>query len=227
VTYILHIETSTKVCSVALSCNGKCIDFVTESSLDFVHSERLNVLILDLLTRNGVDIKILAAVSVSSGPGSYTGLRIGVSTAKGLCYALSIPLIEIDSLSALAGLIKRQNTFVESVILSMIDARRMEAYTALFDANYYPIKPVSADVFDVSYLAEISEHKQIVLVGDAQDKCRSLWAERKNFHFSNLKADARGQIELTYDKFRKEDFVDLVYFEPQYFKDFQPGVKAK
>jgi tRNA threonylcarbamoyladenosine biosynthesis protein TsaB len=227
VAYILQIETSTKVCSVALSCNGSCLDYITESSADFVHSERLNVLIGDLLGRCGIGFSDLAAVSVSSGPGSYTGLRIGVSTAKGLCYALSIPLIAIDSLSALAGVVKSHNTFSKSLVLSMIDARRMEAYTALFDANYYPIKPVSADIFDEFYLSELSDNQRIVLVGDAQEKCRDIWEARKNFHFTGLEADARGQIELAYEKFLNADFADLVYFEPQYFKDFQPGVKAK
>jgi tRNA threonylcarbamoyladenosine biosynthesis protein TsaB len=227
VTYILHIETSTKVCSVALSFNGACLDFITESSSDFVHSERLNMLIGDLLQQCGIGFSDLAAVAVSSGPGSYTGLRIGVSTAKGLCYALSIPLIAIDSLSALAGMVRGQRNISESLVLSMIDARRMEAYTSLFDSNYYPIKPVSADIFDEMYLSELSEQQHVILVGDAQEKCRDLWAARKNFHFSGLEADARGQIELAYEKFQNADFADLVYFEPQYFKDFQPGVKAK
>jgi tRNA threonylcarbamoyladenosine biosynthesis protein TsaB len=227
VVLILHIETSTKVCSVALSKNGSSVDFITEFSEDFVHSERLNILISELLNRAHVSFSDLSAVSVSSGPGSYTGLRIGVSTAKGLCYALSIPLIAVDSLSSLAYLVKKEVDNQQSLTLSMIDARRMEAYTALFDSNHYAIKPVSADIFDAQYLSNISENINVFLVGDAQEKCKDLWQGRKNFHFTNMTSDARGQIEPAFQKFIHQAFADLVYFEPQYFKDFQPGVKVK
>jgi tRNA threonylcarbamoyladenosine biosynthesis protein TsaB len=227
VSFILHVETSTKVCSVALSQNGAYLSHITESSQDFVHSERLNTLIQDLLSKNNISLSELSTVSVSSGPGSYTGLRIGVSTAKGLCYALSIPLIAIDSLSCLAYLAKSQLNINDSLVLSMIDARRMEAFTALYDDNLYAIKPVSADIFDANYLKQISENQQILLVGDAQEKCKDLWRHRANFQFTDVQPDACGQIEPAYQKLQNEDFADLVYFEPQYFKDFQIGVKAK
>ncbi len=225
--YILHLETSTKVCSVALSESGKSLGFITESSADFVHSERLNLLIVELLREHNIDMNSLSAISVSSGPGSYTGLRIGVSTAKGLCYALSIPLIAIDSLSSLAYFAKSQIETDDALLLSMIDARRMEAYTAVFDTNIYAVKPVSADIFDVNYLSEINQNQRIILVGDAQEKCKSIWSERQNMEFTGIEADARGQVEPAYKKFQNQEFADLVYFEPQYFKDFQPGVKAK
>ncbi len=225
--YILHLETSTKVCSVALSESGKSLGFITESSADFVHSERLNLLIVELLREHNIDMKALSAISVSSGPGSYTGLRIGVSTAKGLCYALTIPLIAIDSLSCLAYFAKSQIETDDALLLSMIDARRMEAYTAVFDTNMYAVKPVSADIFDANYLSEINQNQRLILVGDAQEKCKSIWSERQNIEFSGLEADARGQVEPAYKKFQSQEFVDLVYFEPLYFKDFQPGVKAK
>lgn len=225
--YILHLETSTKVCSVALSESGKILGFITESSADFVHSERLNLLIVELLCEHNINMKSLSAISVSSGPGSYTGLRIGVSTAKGLCYALSIPLIAIDSLSSLAYFAKSQIETDDALLLSMIDARRMEAYTAVFDTNMYAVKPVSADIFDANYLSEINQNLRLILVGDAQEKCKSIWSERQNIEFTGLEADARGQAELAYKKFQNQEFADLVYFEPQYFKDFQPGMKAK
>lgn len=225
--YILHLETSTKVCSVAISCDGSVLDYQTENAQDFVHSERLNGLIQDLLIRNDLNINLLVAVSISSGPGSYTGLRIGVSTAKGLCYALNIRLIAIDSLSALAHFVSSQIETKDALLLSMIDARRMEAYTALYDSNMYALKPVSADIFDAEYLSELDSNQRIMIVGDAQQKCKALWEERKNLHFTDLDADARGQIEPAYKKFLNQEFADLVYFEPQYFKDFQPGVKTK
>lgn len=225
--YILHLETSTKVCSVAISCDGSVLDYQTENAQDFVHSERLNGLIQDLLIRNDLNFNSLDSVSISSGPGSYTGLRIGVSTAKGLCYALNIPLITIDSLSALAHFARSQMETINALLLSMIDARRMEAYTALYDSNMYTLNPVSADIFDAEYLSELDTNQKILIVGDAQQKCKALWGERKNLHFTDLEADARGQVEPAYKKFVNQEFADLVYFEPQYFKDFQPGVKSK
>lgn len=226
-TYILHLETSTKVCSVAVSCDGRLLDYQTENAHDFVHSERLNGLIQDLLIGNDLNISSLDAVSISSGPGSYTGLRIGVSTAKGLCYALNIPLIAVDSLIALAHFASSQMKTSDALLLSMIDARRMEAYTALYDSNMYALKPVSADIFDAEYLSELDANQKIMIVGDAQQKCKALWEDRKNLHFTDLEADARGQVEPAYKKYLNQQFADLVYFEPQYFKDFQPGVKAK
>lgn len=223
----MHLETSTKVCSVAISCDGSVLDYQTENTHDFVHSERLNGLIQDLLVRNDLNINSLCAVSIGSGPGSYTGLRIGVSTAKGLCYALNIPLIAIDSLSALAYFASSQMKTADALVLSMIDARRMEAYTAIYDSNMYALKPVSADIFDAAYLSELDANQKIMIVGDAQQKCKALWEDRKNLHFTDLEADARGQVEPAYKKYLNQQFADLVYFEPQYFKDFQPGVKAK
>lgn len=223
---ILHIETSTKVCSVALSRTGELLDFVTEQYESFAHSERLTVLIDELLANNNCLYSVLSAISVSAGPGSYTGLRIGVSTAKGLCYALDIPLIAIDSLTALHYFSKAQNT-QKGIQLCMIDARRMEAYTAIYDENDYCIKPVSADIFDKHYLDAFHENCYISVVGDAQEKCKPLWFNHKNLIYTNLEADARGQIEPSYQKFQNKVFEDLIYFEPKYFKDFQAGVKGK
>jgi len=224
---LLHLETSTKVCSVALSKNGNPIDSITEKAESFAHSERLNLLIASIIEKNGFTMTDLSAVSVSSGPGSYTGLRIGVSTAKGLCFALNIPLLAIDSLLSLAHALKMKEQAMErkSLILSMIDARRMEAYTAIYDVNLYPIKPIAAEIFDENYLHEIFPEFAIYLVGDAQEKCKKLWNQRPNFFFTDLESDALGQIQPAFEKFMKQDFEDLVYFEPFYLKDFQAGVK--
>lgn len=224
---ILHLETSTKVCSVALSNNGILIDYSTEKYESFAHSERLNFLIDNLVSKNELTYKDLEAVSVSSGPGSYTGLRIGVSTAKGLCFALDIPLISVDSLLALAHYAKLSNRIIEknSVVVSMIDARRMEAFTAIYDRKLYAIKPISAEIFDENYLTDLDENTTVYLCGDAQEKCKKLWTSRENFSFTDLESDARGQIELAYQKFKSYNFENLSYFEPYYLKDFQAGVK--
>lgn len=193
-----------------------------------MHSERLNILIDQLLKQNQYTYEALDAVSVSSGPGSYTGLRIGVSTAKGLCFALDIPLIAVDSLLALAHFAKDYGTLshpTTALYVSMIDARRMEAFTAIYDSNLYAIKPISAEIFDKSYLREIDGDMAIVLLGDAQFKCRDLWANRSNFIFSDIEADARGQISQAHQKFQSGQIENLSYFEPFYLKDFQVGVK--
>lgn len=224
---LLHLETSTKVCSVALSQNGKSVDSITEKTESFSHSERLNLLIESIVKKNGFTLADLSAVSVSSGPGSYTGLRIGVSTAKGLCFALNIPLIAVDALLSLAYIFKQSATekTQKSIVVSMIDARRMEAYTSIYDLNLYPIKPISAEIFDENYLLEMLPDVKIYLVGDAQEKCKALWAHRTPFIFTDLEADALGQIEPAYNKFIRQEFENLVYFEPFYLKDFQAGVK--
>jgi len=224
---ILHLETSTKVCSVALSLNGIKVGSITEKADTFTHSERLNDLIAEILNENACKMSDLSAISVSSGPGSYTGLRIGVSTAKGLCFALNIPLIAIDSLLSLAQLFKNSTTEINnpSIVVSMIDARRMEAYTSIYDVNLYSIKPISAEIFDENYLEEISSDVSIYLVGDAQEKCKGLWSGRANFIFTDIEANAEGQITAAIERYTNKDFVDLVYFEPFYFKDFQAGVK--
>ncbi len=226
-THILHLETSTKVCSVALSNQGVLVDYITETSESFMHSERLNVLIQEILDRNSWTFSDLQAIAVSCGPGSYTGLRIGVSTAKGLCFALAIPLIAVDALLSLAQFCKESDISIpiNALFLSMIDARRMEAFTALYDSNMYAVKPIAADIFDENYLQEIDSNIPLYLVGDAQEKCKSLWSHRGNFHFTEIQADARGQIRVAFEKFQNQMFEDLVYFEPYYLKDFQIGAK--
>jgi tRNA threonylcarbamoyladenosine biosynthesis protein TsaB len=224
---IIHLETSTKVCSVALSEKGKLVDSITEKADTFSHSERLHLIIDTLVKKNELTFKDLDAISVSSGPGSYTGLRIGVSSAKGLCYALDIPLISIDSLKCLFHYANNQlKIHDQSLTVCMIDARRMEAFTAIYDFRGYEIKPISAEIFDENYLVEVNPNIPIYLVGDAQHKCKEIWKNREHFVFTELEADAIGQIAPAYEKFCNGDFEDLAYFEPFYLKDFQTGVKA-
>jgi tRNA threonylcarbamoyladenosine biosynthesis protein TsaB len=144
--YILHIETATKVCSVALSKDGKLVQLQEIADDQFSHGEKLTLLIQDVIDLEKIEMKNLSAVSVSAGPGSYTGLRIGVSTAKGLCYALSIPLISIDTLTSMAQ--DESLKGCNKSICSMIDARRMEVFSSLFNSDRECIKPASPDVLD-------------------------------------------------------------------------------
>jgi tRNA threonylcarbamoyladenosine biosynthesis protein TsaB len=218
--YILHLETSTKVCSVALSKDG-CLVQLEESVEDgYTHGENLTVFITRVLEREFISPSHLAAISVASGPGSYTGLRIGVSTAKGLCYALKIPLIAIDSLIALFENVKHIST--NQNVLAAIDARRLEVFSAIFSSDGNLVKAISADVLDEN---SYREFEPFFLVGDAVDKCEQLW-ENRSIHFEKeIKASANGQVRLAFQKFQANEVEDVAYFEPFYLKDFISTVK--
>lgn len=217
--YILNIETATKNCSVSIALNGKTIALKEVAEESFSHSEKLHVFIDNLLKENQITYKDLNAVALSGGPGSYTGLRIGTSTAKGLCFALDIPLIAVDTLLVLA---KQVNE--DSLIIPMIDARRMEVYTAIFDATHNPATPVQALVIDENSFAEISE--KAVLIGDGAAKCKEV-LNRENFIFLDAirYPSAQEMSEISFDKFQKKEFEDIAYFEPFYLKEFFTGAK--
>ena len=212
---ILHLETSTKACSVALSVDGKLVALKEQLTDDFTHSENLTVFVQDVLNEAKTELKSLSAVSVASGPGSYTGLRIGVSTAKGFCYALGIPLIAIDSLTCLAELAHKEHP--SSTICAMIDARRKEVFSAIFNQEGSIIKPISADILDQN---SYHEFEPFVYVGDGAEKMTGDWQGRSCTADLKLHASAAGQVRLAFDKFQKESFEDVAYFEPFYLKDF-------
>ncbi|MBP6460210.1 MAG: tRNA (adenosine(37)-N6)-threonylcarbamoyltransferase complex dimerization subunit type 1 TsaB [Crocinitomicaceae bacterium] len=221
-TYILHIETSTKVCSIALSKNGELVQLKEINEDGYVHGEMITLFIQDVVGREQLEMKQLAAISVASGPGSYTGLRIGVSTAKGLCYALGIPLIAIDSLVCLQQI--AQSKYPNQSILAMIDARRMEVFSTLFDANGNIVKPLSADVLeDNSYV----DYEPFVVIGDGSAKMKESWGDRTITIDALLLSSAVGQVQMAYTKFNKQEFEDVAYFEPFYLKDFVTGVSTK
>lgn len=218
--YILHLETSTKVCSVALSKDGSLVQLEESVEDGYTHGENLTVFIERVLARESISPAQLAAVSVASGPGSYTGLRIGVSTAKGLCYALKIPLIAIDSLSALYENVKHISN--SQHVLAAIDARRLEVFSAIFSSDGKLIKPISADVLDEN---SYREFEPFFLVGDAVEKCEQLWQNRPIHFEKEIKASAKGQVRLAFQKFQGNDVEDVAYFEPFYLKDFISTVK--
>jgi tRNA threonylcarbamoyladenosine biosynthesis protein TsaB len=214
-TIILHIETATKVCSVALSKNGKLLDCIEVLNDEFVHGEKLTIFIEEILARNSFTANHLAAVSISAGPGSYTGLRIGVSVAKGLCYALKIPLISIDTLLSLASTSKSNRE--KRAILCMIDARRMEVFSVIFDCNLQVIKPLSADILEEN---TYSDFEPLVCMGDSNQKVKESWKNRDIQFDDKSHFSSKGQIDLAYRKFQNQDFEDVAYFEPFYLKDF-------
>lgn len=213
--YILHLESSTKSCSVALSDDGKLVALKEVLTDDFSHSENLTVFVQDVLDQVGIKMKDLSAVSVASGPGSYTGLRIGVSTAKGFCYALGIPLISVDSLTSIATIASKKHP--KSNILAMFDARRKEVYSAIFDSNLNFKKPISADILDMD---SYKVFEPFVLVGDGAQKMLEEWDGRSFVYDSSIFASAVGQIPSATNKFINGEFEDIAYFEPFYLKDF-------
>lgn len=213
--YILHLETATKVCSVALSNNGKLIALKETDESEYVHGEVITLFIEAVLQQTSITPQQLAAVSVTSGPGSYTGLRIGVSTAKGLCYALNIPLIAIDALYNLAVL--ANNVHPESDICAMIDARRMEVFSAIYTNDLTPRKSISADILDES---SYTEFEPFVAVGDGSYKMQEIWKNRKIIVDASIKSSASGHVVPAYQKFENNQFEDVAYFEPFYLKDF-------
>lgn len=218
--YILHLETSTKVCSVALSLNGKLISIKENEEDGYSHGENLTLFIENVLKQAGISIKELTAVSVASGPGSYTGLRIGVSTAKGLCYPLNIPLIAIDSLTSLSEIAKEKYTSIN--ICPLIDARRMEVYNSIYNSKGDQIKPISADIInDNSY----REFEPFIYFGDGAEKLIEIWKDRNCTADLEIKSSAKGQVRLALEKFQKQQFEDVAYFEPFYLKDFVSNTK--
>ena len=212
---ILNIETATKNCSVALAKEGKTIACKEIAEQNFSHAEKLHVFIEELLAENNLKFSDLNAIAMSQGPGSYTGLRIGVSSAKGFCYALNIPLIAIDTLQLLAKQIQME----EGIIIPMIDARRMEVFTAIYNKNHQQVRSTQAEIIDENSYQEISE--KIHLVGDGTEKFKNtLTHERFVFHSDVIFPSAKEMSKLSFEKYKISDFVDVAYFEPYYLKDF-------
>jgi tRNA threonylcarbamoyladenosine biosynthesis protein TsaB len=218
-TLILNIETSTKVCSVSLGLDGELIASKEDSSDKYIHSEKLNVFIEELFTQVDYQLKDLVAVCVSKGPGSYTGLRIGISSAKGFCYALGIPLISIDSLSVLASDYLNNNVVdANTILMPMIDARRMEVYTAEFNNKAEMLSSISAEVVDAEFF---DDTKEIILIGDGAEKCNAVIPA--NVRIEKHLSSAQGMTNLSYLKFSRKEFEDVAYFEPFYLKSFKFG----
>jgi len=218
--YILHLETATKVCSVALSLNGEMKQLKETQEDGYSHGENLTSFVEEVLKQEGITPQQLSAVCVTSGPGSYTGLRIGVSTAKGLCYALSIPLIAVDALSAIRDTAAAK--YPGKNIIPMIDARRMEVFSAAYDKEGSLLKPVSADIIEADTYREF---EPFVACGDGAEKLKPTWEGRNIVFDETLLSSATGQISSAYTKFREQQFEDVAYFEPFYLKDFVMNTK--
>ncbi|HRW63785.1 MAG TPA: tRNA (adenosine(37)-N6)-threonylcarbamoyltransferase complex dimerization subunit type 1 TsaB [Bacteroidales bacterium] len=229
---ILNIETSTQVCSVCLSDGGKVIA-MRESNDDKSHARLLNLFIEEILKENKLNFGQLDAVAVSKGPGSYTGLRIGVSTAKGLCYAKNIPLIAVHTLESMAyGVIhykysKSKASDSDIVFVPMIDARRMEVYSAFFNIKGEMIREVEAEIIDENSYQDILKDKKMVFFGDGSDKIKDVLKNPNAMFIENVNPSSEYMSALSESAFNKKQFEDIAYFEPFYLKDFIATIPKK
>ena len=225
---ILQIETATQVCSVALSTDGNTIAIKEERGQN-IHASHVTLFIDEVLKAAGLTYQELDAVAVSKGPGSYTGLRIGVSTAKGLCYALEKPLIAIETLEMMAAGFQIENPAYNGLICPMIDARRMEVYTAVFNSSLEIMEPTSAKIIDETSFADLLAQNKITFLGDGAMKCAET-LDHPNADFNGQNFNAACYMSALADQaFSQGQFEDVAYFEPFYLKDFvvtQPKKKV-
>jgi tRNA threonylcarbamoyladenosine biosynthesis protein TsaB len=220
--YILNIETATKNCSVALAKEGKTILCKEIAEGGYSHAERLHVFIEEIIKEAGITLQDILAIAVSQGPGSYTGLRIGVSAAKGLCFALDIPLIAVDTLQVLAS----QANVSKGLIIPMLDARRMEVYSAIFTPNFENKRAVQAEIITENSFEDLQE--TIYFVGDCAEKCKSVLTKENFIFLEEIKYPSAKEMSfLSFEKYQKHEIEDVAYFEPYYLKDFMMTVSKK
>lgn len=222
---ILNIDTSTTVCSVALAQDGKIIG-IKESNEGLNHSVLLGVYIDDILNNHHIHAAQLDAVAVSMGPGSYTGLRIGVSTAKGLCFGANKPLLAVPTLQVLARSVADQLQ-ENALYCPMLDARRMEVYTAFFDCDNHTILDTKAEIITADSFADLLAAQKVYFFGNGSEKVKSILASPNACFIDQVETSARHLVPLSEELYQQEQFVDTAYFEPFYLKDFIATVPKK
>jgi tRNA threonylcarbamoyladenosine biosynthesis protein TsaB len=213
-TFILHLDTSTKICSVALSNNGEVVTYLDQTGTGFIHSEALTLMISEVLKNADVSLKNLSAISYSSGPGSYTGLRIGLSTAKGLCFALGLPLIAIPTHDILFQIACSSEIKKSYRILALLDARRTEVYMQAFDHNGKSIKPLHCALLDQT---DVAPFLPAIVVGDSNLKAKEFW-NASDIQWLDTALSAKFQAQIAFRAFEKRAFEDLAYCTPIYLK---------
>ena len=212
---ILALETSTTNCSVALFKDGKCFSHIEENA-GYSHAENLSLFVDELLKLNNISKNDLKAIAVNKGPGSYTGLRIGVSAAKGICFAIDKPLISIETLTSLSTAITVDNGFV----VPMLDARRMEVYAAVFSAGNKAIREIKAEIIDEDSFSDYLVKGKVTFLGDGAQKCQSILTHKNAIFVADKFPSAKEMATLSFEKFQENQFEDVAYFEPFYLKDF-------
>jgi tRNA threonylcarbamoyladenosine biosynthesis protein TsaB len=216
---ILCLETSTTNCSVAIAVDGEIIALQEDNNNKYSHAEKLHSFIDQVLAESGTLKSSLEAIAVSKGPGSYTGLRIGVSAAKGLCFAIDVPLIAIPTLEALA----HQAVIENGCIIPMLDARRLEVYAAVFSSDNNQIRETKAEVLDENSYGDYLKRTKVCFIGDGVEKFKAL-CKHKNAIFMNNKLPSAKQMGVLAElRYQKNNFEDVAYFEPYYLKDFIAG----
>jgi tRNA threonylcarbamoyladenosine biosynthesis protein TsaB len=214
---ILNIETATKNCSVSLAKDGVELALVELNEEQFSHAEKLHSFILEVLKKSDKKMSAIDAIAISSGPGSYTGLRIGVSAAKGLCFSLDIPLISIPTLSSLANAIIVDKG---DIIIPLLDARRMEVYSAVFNSERKQIRDTQAEIIDKNSFSKYLEIGKVYFLGDGALKSKEFIHRGSAIFLEGYFPSAKEMVKLSYKKFMNKDFEDVAYFEPYYLKDF-------
>lgn len=219
--FILHLETSSPVCSVALSKGSEMIRCI-ESNEANVHSSHLSIFIRKILEETGTAVTNLSAVAVSNGPGSYTGLRIGLSTAKGICYGADLPLITLHSLQVMANWFKKKNLseiHPNSLIIPLIDARRQEVYAGYYNAQIQPIKNPEAIILHELSFEKMMKQYTCLFVGNGADKSKKILKSHYNSRFfPDFVTSALGMIDIAWNMYQQQQFADLAYSEPFYLK---------
>ncbi len=230
---ILNIETATPLCSVALSIDGQ-ITARRETFEEKSHAARLTVFIEEIIKEQGLRIKDLHAIAIGKGPGSYTGLRIGVSTAKGLCYGAGIPLIAVGTLHVMVnhaiGICRERSIPVSDenmLFCPMIDARRMEVFSSIYKASGEKIEPVSAKIIDAGTYARYLQTSKIYFFGSGMEKCREVLSHPNAFFLDEIYPHAAALATLAEEKYTNGQFENLAYFEPFYLKEFVATVSKK
>ncbi len=213
---ILNIETATKNCSVSLAENGNLLFIKELNEGGYSHAEKLHQFIKEVLESANITSEKLDAIAVSKGPGSYTGLRIGVSSAKGLCFAVDKPLISVETLESLANQIDAD----KGVIVPMLDARRMEVYSSVFDKNHQQIRKIKAEIIDENSFSKELNNGKVYFLGDGAEKCKSIITHENAIFIDDKFPSAREMSKLSFEKFKNNNFEDVAYFEPFYLKDF-------
>lgn len=220
---ILNIDTTTTNCSVSLSNDEETLILKEDNDSAFSHAEKLHVFIKEIFETTNIDPKSIDAISISKGPGSYTGLRIGVSAAKGLCFSLDKPLISISTLEALAHQIEVEEN---SLIVSMLDARRMEVYSAIYNSDYSLYREIQAEIIDDSSFKDLLDDNKLYFIGSGVEKTRTVINHPNAFFIEDKLPSASTMRLIANKKFKINDTEDIAYFEPYYLKDFV-AVKAK
>ncbi|HLP21910.1 MAG TPA: tRNA (adenosine(37)-N6)-threonylcarbamoyltransferase complex dimerization subunit type 1 TsaB [Chitinophagales bacterium] len=221
---ILNIETSSEVCSVCLAKDGVLIDYRQDTTGNS-HAKVLTVFIHELFAAGGLSMNMLDAVAVSAGPGSYTGLRIGTSVAKGLCYALNKPLIAVPTLKSLGAGIRKAANKATACYLPLLDARRMDAYAVVLNANLEDVTTLDCVTLNEEFEKSLKALGEIYIGGNAMEKCKKIFTSHQFSYIPHVTCNSRDMVELSHERFLNAAFENTAYFEPFYLKEFSSKTK--